>query len=153
MRTRRRAEPAAVPLPPVARRRSRAADPPPALKVFRLLAAEFAAVPDETLVSWLELTAPLVSKKRFGKLYDQALALLTAHRLKMAGYGDSTYGTVGDTLRIGSYSEGETSVSFTVNQGTNLLVDAELALTQYGLEFLTLRRLVVIPIRSAGEAR
>ena len=121
--------------------------------MFRLLAAEFAAVPDETLVSWLELTAPLVSKKRFGKLYDQALALLTAHRLKMAGYGDSTYGTVGDTLRIGSYSEGETSVSFTVNQGTNLLVDAELALTQYGLEFLTLRRLVVIPIRSAGEAR
>lgn len=110
-------------------------------------------MPDETLVSWLELTAPLVSKKRFGKLYDQALALLTAHRLKMAGYGDSTYGTVGDTLRIGSYSEGETSVSFTVNQGTNLLVDAELALTPYGLEYLSLRRLVVIPIRSAGEAR
>ena len=78
----------------------------------------------------------------FGKLYDQALALLTAHRLKMAGYGDSTYGTVGDTLRIGSYSEGETSVSFTVNQGTNLLVDAELALTPYGRwwSFLSGRR-------------
>ena len=122
-----------------------------AVKILRLVATEFEDLNDETIVSWLELTAPLISKKVFGKLYDQALALLTAHRLKMAGYGNSSYGTVGDTLRIGSYSEGETSISFTVNQGTNLLADAELALTPYGLEYLTLRRLVVIPIRSAGE--
>lgn len=123
------------------------------IEIFRLVATEFKDLDDEKVTAWSELTAPLISKKVFGKLYDQALALLTAHRLKMAGYGDSTYGTVGDTLRIGSYSEGETSVSFTVNQGTNLLVDAELALTPYGLEYLSLRRLVVIPIRSAGEAR
>lgn len=123
------------------------------IEIFRLVATEFKDLDDEKVMAWSELTAPLISKKVFGQLYDQALALLTAHRLKMAGYGDSTYGTVGDTLRIGSYSEGETSVSFTVNQGTNLLVDAELALTPYGLEYLSLRRLVVIPIRSAGEAR
>ena len=123
------------------------------IEIFRLVATEFKALDDDKVMAWSELTAPLISKKVFGILYDQALALLTAHRLKMAGYGDSTYGTVGDTLRIGSYSEGETSVSFTVNQGTNLLVDAELALTPYGLEYLSLRRLVVIPIRSAGEAR
>ena len=79
--------------------------------------------------------------------------MLTAHRLKMAGYGDSSYGTVGDTLRISNYSEGETSVGFSVGQATNLMVDAELALTPYGLEYLTLRRLVVISIRSAGECR
>ena len=118
------------------------------IEIFRLVATEFKDLDDDKVMAWSELTAPLISKKVFGKLYDQALALLTAHRLKMAGYGDSTYGTVGDTLRIGSYSEGETSVSFTVNQGTNLLVDAELALTPYGLEYLSLRRLVVIPIRS-----
>ena len=123
------------------------------IEIFRLVAPEFKDLDDDKVMAWSELTAPLISKKVFGKLYDQALALLTAHRLKMAGYGDCTYGTVGDTLRIGSYSEGETSVSFTVNQGTNLLVDAELALTPYGLEYLSLRRLVVIPIRSAGEAR
>ena len=117
------------------------------IEIFRLVATEFKDLDDEKVMAWSELTAPLISKKVFGKLYDQALALLTAHRLKMAGYGDSTYGTVGDTLRIGSYSEGETSVSFTVNQGTNLLVDAELALTPYGLEYLSLRRLVVIPIK------
>ena len=122
-----------------------------AIKYFRLMATEFADLSDDTVEAWFELTAPLIGKKVFGKLYDQALALLTAHRLKMAGYGDTSYGTVGDTLRIGSYSEGETSVGFTVNQGTNLMADAELALTPYGLEYLTLRRLVVIAVRSAGE--
>ena len=122
-----------------------------AVQIFRLVATEFETLNDEVVNAWLDLTAPLISEKVFGKLYDQALALLTAHRLKMAGYGDSSYGTVGDTLRIGSYSEGETSIGFTVNQATNLMVDAELALTPYGLEYLTLRRLVVIPIRSAGE--
>ena len=58
---------------------------------------------------------------------------------------------MGGTLRSGSYSEGESSIGFTVNRATNLLVDAELTLTPYGLEYLSLRRLVVIPIRSAGE--
>ena len=122
-----------------------------ALEIFRLVATEFSSMKDDKVSQWLELTSPLISKRVFGKLYDQALALLTAHRLKMAGYGDNSYGTVGDTLRIGSYSEGETSLGFTVNQATNLLVDAELTLTPYGLEYLSLRRLVVIPIRSAGE--
>ena len=122
------------------------------LQIFRLVATEFDSLVDETIENWIELTAPLISKKRFGKLYDQALALLTAHRLKMSGYGDNAFGTVGDTLRVGSYSEGETSVGYTVNQSTNLMVDAELALTPYGLEYLSLRRLVVIPIRSAGES-
>ena len=124
-----------------------------AAEIFRLVATEFTDLNDETVESWLELTSPLISKKVFGKLYEQALALLTAHRLKMAGYGNSANGTVGDTLRIGSYSEGETSIGFTVNQGTNLQTDAELALTQYGLEYLSLRRTVIIPIRSSGERR
>lgn len=124
-----------------------------AVKIFRMVATEFEALDDNTVKSWIDLTAPLISQKVFGKLYAQALALLTAHRLKMAGQGNNQYGTVGDSLRIGSYTEGSTSISFSVSQGTNLTVDAELALTQYGLEYLTLRRLVVIPIRSAGECR
>ena len=122
-----------------------------AIQIFRLVATEFDDLNDETVENWLELTAPMISRKRFGKLYEQALALLTAHRLKFSGYGDTTLGKVGDSLRVGSYSEGETSVSFTVSQATNLLADAELALTPYGLEYLSLRRLVIIPIRSAGE--
>lgn len=121
------------------------------IEIIRLLGTEFGNVRDATIQSWIELTQPFLSKKIFGEMYDQALALLTCHRMKMAGMGDSSYGTVGDTLRVGSYSEGETSLGFTTNQGTNLLPNGELALTAYGLQFLNIRRLRVVPIHSAGE--
>lgn len=135
-----------------------------ALEIFRLVATEFADMPDEDLIddetgevaiygvkSFLKLYSDQISEKRFGKTYQKALAYLTAHKLKMNGYGNNENGRIGDSLRVGSYSEGETSISYTTNQQTNLQVDAEYALTVYGLEFLTLRRNSVIPIISAGE--
>lgn len=135
-----------------------------ALEIFRLVATEFAAMPDEDVIgedgkvktygvkTFLELYSDQISERRFGKTYQKALAYLTAHKLKMNGYGDnSASGKIGDSLRVNSYSEGETSISYSTNQQTNLQVDAEYALTVYGLEFLTLRRNAVIPIISAGE--
>lgn len=135
-----------------------------ALAIFRLVATEFADMPDEDIVdtesgtvtkyginSFLKLYSDQISEKRFGKSYQKALAYLTAHKLKMNGYGNNENGVIGDSLRVGSYSEGETSIHYTTNQQTNLQVDAEYALTVYGLEFLTLRRNAVIPIISAGE--
>lgn len=136
-----------------------------AIDIFRLVATEFADIPDEDVIdeqtgkvltygvkTFLDLFKDQISKKRFGKIYNKALAYLTAHKLKMMGYGDnSTSGMIGDSLRVSSYSEGETSISFSTNQVTNLQSDAEYALTVYGLEFLTLRRTAIIPIVSAGE--
>ena len=135
-----------------------------ALAIFRLVATEFADMPDDDVIdeesgkvisygvnSFLNLYSDQISEKRFGRTYQKALAYLTAHKLKMSGYGNSENGKIGDSLRVGSYSEGETSITYTTNQQTNLQVDAEYALTVYGLEFLTLRRNAVIPIISAGE--
>lgn len=118
-----------------------------ALEVFRMVGSEFSDLKDDDAIKWIELVTPLVSKKVFGKSYEQAIALLAAHRLKMAGYGDSSVGTVDDALRVSSYSEGSTSIGFSVSQGNNIQVDAEYALTVYGLQYLTLRRQKVIPIR------
>lgn len=135
-----------------------------AIEIFRMVATEFANIPDDNVIdpdtgkvtqygvkSFLELYSDQISERRFGKTYQKALAYLTAHKLKMNGYGNTENGTIGDSLRVGSYAEGETSISYTTNQQTNLQVDAEYALTVYGLEFLTLRRNSVIPIISAGE--
>lgn len=134
-----------------------------ALDIFRLVATEFADMPDDDVTdeetgkitygvnSFLKLYSDQISEKRFGNTYQKALAYLTAHKLKMSGYGNNENGKIGDSLRVGSYSEGETSITYTTNQQTNLQVDAEYALTVYGLEFLTLRRNAVIPIISAGE--
>lgn len=135
-----------------------------ALDIFRMIATEFADMPDDNVIdpesgkvtaygvnSFLNLYADQISEKRFGSTYQKALAYLTAHKLKMNGYGNVENGKIGDSLRVGSFSEGETSISYTTNQQTNLQVDAEYALTVYGLEFLTLRRNAIIPIISAGE--
>lgn len=135
-----------------------------ALEIFRLVATEFSDMPDDDekdpdtgktvkygVNSFLTLYSDQISEKRFGSSYQKALAYLTAHKLKMNGYGNSENGKIADSLRVGSYSEGETSISYTTNQQTNLQVDAEYALTVYGLEFLTLRRNAIIPIVSAGE--
>lgn len=132
----------------------------PILDVFRLVASEFSGVDDETVCLWLDLTKPLVSQKLFGKLYSQAVALLTAHRMKLSGkYEDASaeeggmqIGSIADTLRVSSYSEGSASVSF--NNGVSLMEeDADLALTIYGTQYRTLKRQVIIPIRCSGEAR
>ena len=136
-----------------------------ALAIFRMVATEFKDIPDEDVIdeetgkivtpgvrSFFALYADQISRNRFGSAYEKALAYLTAHKLKMNGYGENgASGKIGDSLRVSSYSEGETSISFSTNQGTNLQVDAEYALTVYGLEFLTLRRNAIIPIISAGE--
>jgi hypothetical protein len=130
----------------------------PPLEIFRLFAGEFAAVADDVIEKWIELTKPLVSKKRFGDVYNQALALLTAHRLKLAGVVDESGGETGVSSLgmafggVSSYSEGETSISFAASPSSNLVSDGDLALTEYGVQFLSLRRMKIMPIISAGEA-
>lgn len=125
-----------------------------AFDIIQQTMKEFEKVPPETIKVFISLAEPLVSKKRFGGLYPQALAYLTAHKLKMSGYGtQSGIGTIADSLRVSSYSEGEASISFSTNQQSNLQKDAEYALTTYGLQFLTLRRKCIVPIVSAGEVR
>lgn len=118
--------------------------------IFRMLAPEFAEIEDEEINQWLELTKPLVHIKKFGAVYTQAWALLTAHRMKLAGLGDTSFGKIGDSLRVASYTEGGTSVSFSTGQQSSLTPDAELATTAYGLQFLELRRSHIVPITIQG---
>jgi len=132
----------------------------PVLKAFRLVAAEFAGVTSAKARQWIELTAPLVSKRRFGSLWAQALAFLTAHRMKMANVGVATGDDpladignigVGNLMRVANFSEGEVSLGFNSNIGQYTATDAELALTPYGVQYLGLRRMRIMPITSAGE--
>lgn len=133
-----------------------------ALEIVRTVGPEFSGVDDETVERWIGLSRPLVSRKAFGSLYEQAVALLACHRMSLAGIGGDggsggADGGAGSMLglagpfRVASYSEGETSVSFSSSQQTNLQADAEYGLTQYGLQYLTLRRGVVVPIVCSGE--
>jgi len=132
----------------------------PVLKIFRIIAVEFAGIADDDVIAWIELTSPLISKRRFKNLWAQALALYTAHRMKMANVGvaseddplaDVSGINVGNLMRVANYSEGEVSLGFNTNIGQYTETDAELALTVYGIQYLSLRRMRIVPIVSAGE--
>ena len=125
-----------------------------AVEIIRLIGGEFKSMDDETINKWLEVVRPMVSKRQFGKLYEHGLAYLVCHKTKMAGLGENPLGDLGGIgvgFAVGSVSEGGSSISFGANQSSNLATDAELGLTVYGLQFLQLRRSVIVPIHSSGE--
>jgi len=124
------------------------------IEMIRLLAEEFADVPDDKINMWIEFCLPLVSKKQFGKLYERALAMLVCHKMKMAGLGENTLGDLGkiaNGFSASSVSDGGSSISFANSGGGNLQKDAEYALTVYGTQYLQIRRMAIIPIHVSGE--
>ena len=125
-----------------------------AFEIIRKTMNEFAEVSDDTIQAFISLAEPLISKKRFRKLYPQALAYLAAHKMKMSGLGKTIgIGTIGDTIGLSSVSEGETSVSFSNNQAGNTATDSEFGLTVYGMQYLNLRKRCIVTIVSAGKVR
>ena len=51
------------------------------IEIIRLIGKEFASVQETDLEKWIEITEPRVSKKQFGKLYEQALAYRVCHKM------------------------------------------------------------------------
>lgn len=124
------------------------------VEMIRLIAPEFGDVKDEEIEPWIEFVRPMVSKKLFGKLYNQALALMVCHKMKMGGLGENTLGDLGkvaNSFSASSVSDGGSSISFASSGAGNLQTDAEYAMTVYGLQFLQLRKLAICPIRISGE--
>lgn len=121
---------------------------------IRAIAPEFSGISDEKLYQLIVIYRPLVSRKQFGELYNLAVALIVCHKLKMAGEGDNPlgeFGKIGVGFSLGSVSEGGSSISFGAGQSSNLAPDAELGLTVYGLQFLQIRRSVIVPIHVSSE--
>ena len=124
------------------------------IEIIRMVGKEFSSVEDGEVEKWIEMVRPMVSKKMFGKLYEQAVAYLVCHKMKMSGYGENPLGelgAIGIGFAVGSVSEGGSSISFGANQSSNIVTDAELGLTAYGVQYLSLRRMVIVPIHCSAE--
>lgn len=121
------------------------------IEMVRLLSGEeFANVDDDVIEQWDEFVTPLVSKKQFGKLYDRAKALLICHKMKMAGLGEDSLGAlgkVGVSFVASSVSDGGSSISY-ANGGAsgNIQMNAEYGFTVYGMQYLQLLKMVIVPI-------
>ena len=124
------------------------------IEMIRMLSEEFRTAPEEDIEAWVEFCRPMVSKKQFGNLYNQALALLVCHKMKMAGLGENTLGElgkIGNAYAASSVSDGGSSISFASSGVGNTQADAEYTMTVYGAQFLQIRNLAVIPIHVSGE--
>ncbi len=122
-----------------------------ALEIIRLTMPEFEQVQDDKVEKWITLARPLVSEEKFGQLYEQAVALLTAHKMGLSGIGGTLAGTklsMASGQGLASVSEGETSISFDT-AGTSMAATdpmaAEYAKTIYGLQYLSLCSQVIFP--------
>ena len=124
-----------------------------ALDIVRMIAPEFDSLIDEEINNWIELVSPQISKDKFGSLYNQALAYLACHKMKMAGKGENAAGEMGSIANgfsISSISDGGTSISFASAGMNNLTTNAEYGLTVYGTQYLQLRKQCIVPITIAG---
>lgn len=131
--------------------------------IVRIVAPEFKDKTDDDLRIWIELAEPYISESQYGKLYPQALAYLTAHKMSLNAPAETeTQGekidiSVKNTMNVASFSEGSTSISFNnsaVGSGAaSGDADAEYLLTAYGLQFLAIKKRCIVPIMIAGMKR
>ena len=104
------------------------------IRTARAVAAEFRDEKDRVLEEYIEIFSPLVGRKVFGDKYFLAMAYLIAHKMKMAGLGDNQYGTIAESMRLASVSEGDSSISFNSAQSPTKDADAEYLLTSYDFD-------------------
>jgi len=115
---------------------------------------EFDNTSPEEIQFWDDFVSPMLSKKRLGKLYDQAKALLICHKLALNGKAENGLGALGqvkNSYTATSISDGSTSISFASVGAGNLSANAEYGMTAYGTQYLQLLRMAIVPIMCSGE--
>lgn len=124
------------------------------IEIIRVIGSEFKDVEDDVIEQWIEIFEPMVSRKQFGKLFNQALAFLICHKMKMAGMGENALGDLSaaaNGFSVASVSDGGSSISFANIGAGNLASNAEFAMTAYGTQFLQLAKMCIVPIHVSGE--
>ena len=113
------------------------------LRWIRMLGPEFDKVSDCDIKHWISFVEPMIGRKEYRSLYTRALALLVCHKMKLNGLGDNSKGSIAESMRLASVSEGDSSVSFNSSQSPTANADAEFMLTQYGVQFLEIKQRVI----------
>lgn len=81
-----------------------------ALQIFRILADEFADVPDKTVEGKMLLASVYIDKECYGDAYNLAVAMMTAHLMALPGGVNGGYST--SAGKITSMKEGDLSLSY-----------------------------------------
>ena len=115
---------------------------------IKALFPEFGSVTDQRIENFVEIARLSVSEKAWGSSYGTGLSYLTAHLLKRAGVGGGVQGGTSQAGVVTSEKVGELQRSYALpNFSGGSAEDSLLATTSYGMEYLRLRRqLLVTPM-------
>lgn len=118
------------------------------LKVFRVIAPEFANMTDEEVTAMLELFAPMVSKNTFGIKYNLALAYFVAHIIALNGIYTTTAGASSDASVAGvkREREGDLEREYAIPDASDYM--SLLYKTYYGRMYLQIMKLCAIGIKT-----
>ena len=120
------------------------------LKNFRTLAPEFVQTSDNEIFARIEFYKDFCSKKRFGKFYSRAVALLTAHFLVLDKISDSAAdGATNAALTSGTIKrekEGDLEIEYNSSSSSSSAADEIFEKTIYGKMFLQIRRFCIVPV-------
>lgn len=109
---------------------------------LKLRYPEFETIPEARLQLFIEDAMLQVSKKAWGKLYEQGVLALAAHLLKITPTGKGG----GSPYPVSSKTAGSLSIGYAVPTTSNI-DEALLATTVYGQRYIQLRKLIATHIR------
>ena len=114
----------------------------------KALFPEFSAVNDVRIQALLDIANLSVSQKVWGSAYAPGMAYLVAHLLKRSGAAIGVSGGSSNAGTVSSEKVGELPRSYSAPGGSGSSgEDAFLSTTSYGMEYLRLRRqLLVTPM-------
>lgn len=122
------------------------------LEIFRKIAPEFQQISDDDVQEMMDFVGDVLSKKQFGKMYDRAVALLAAHQFTLqtmiAGDENAGAATSLTSDALVSEREGDLQRSYggTSAGSGGSDMDSLLKKTVYGLQFLALRSMCIVPV-------
>lgn len=120
------------------------------LDVFRVVAPELDDVLNNDVTAVIIFVADMVSKKKFGPYYVRAVAYLAAHFIKLQDMAESDGSDGGSLTADGGITmekEGDLQRQYGASiSGSSNDADILLKKTLYGRMFLTLRKMVIVPI-------
>lgn len=105
---------------------------------------EFSAVSDARIENFIEVAKLSVSEKSWKESYGVGVSYLTAHLLKRAGSGGGVQGGSSNAGVIASEKVGELQRTYAQTNVSSSAEDSILATTSYGVEYLRLRRQLLI---------
>lgn len=120
------------------------------LTAFRAFAPEFSETSDEMIQARIDFVCDFISKKKFGRFYDNALLCLVAHYLTLQ-QTVADEGAASATLTAGAVvteKEGDLERRYADGSGgaaSSTDPDVLYKKTAYGLMFLQLRAMVIVP--------